>query len=128
MSKHNLFRLTDTIKELYNLCNKTGHDIKESEVLHLIDPFTEELKTNRIIYHSSYLVEMLHNYFTALNNLAFFFNVPTAKISDWKYLERMSSDTFKNLYYWAVQFAAGYNREHYNSLKPETTKYLKKHF
>jgi hypothetical protein len=128
LSKHNLFRLTGLMKELFEICNKTGHDIKESEVLHLLDPLTEELKTNRIIYHSSYLVEMLHNYFTALNNLLILFHTPSPKISDWKYLERMSSGAFKDLFYWSISFATGYNKGHYGSLKPATNRYLKERF
>ena len=62
LSKHNLFRLTGVLDE-HEISKKTGHDIKESEVLNLLDPFAKELKTNRVIYHSSCLIEMLHDYF-----------------------------------------------------------------
>ncbi|MBZ0168381.1 hypothetical protein MELA_01621 [Candidatus Methylomirabilis lanthanidiphila] len=125
LSKHNLFRLTGVLDELHRICNKTGHDIKESEVLPLLEPFREELKTNRVIYHSSYLIEMLHDYFTALNDFAILFYTPSPRISDWKYLENMSSDTFKDLFYRAISFASGYNRNHYDSLRPATTRHLK---
>ncbi len=128
LSKHNIFRLTGLMKELFEICKKSGHDIKESEVLHLLDPFAEELKTNRIIYHSSYLVEMLHDYFTAFNNFIILFHTPSPRISDWKYLERMSSGAFKDLFYWSISFATDYNKSHYNSLKPATNKYLKERF
>jgi hypothetical protein len=125
LSKHNLFRLTRLIKELYELCNKSGSVIKESDVLHLLEPLTEELKTNRLAYHSSYLVEMFHKYFTALNDFVILFHNPSPKISDWNYLERMSSETFRDLFFSAIRFASGYNKSHYASLKPATTKHLK---
>lgn len=128
LSKHNIFRLTGLMKELYEICKKSGHDVKESEVLHLLDPFAEEIKTNRVIYHSSYIVEMLHDYFTAFNNFIILFHTPSPRISDWKYLERMSSGAFKDLFYWSISFATDYNKSHYNSLKPATNKYLKERF
>jgi len=125
LSKHNLFRLTGVLDELFQICNKTGHDIKESEVLHLLEPFREELKTNRIVYHSSYLIEMLHDYFTTLNEFVILFYTPSPKIADWKYLENMSSDRFKDLFYWAINFASAYRRDRYDALRPATTRYLK---
>lgn len=128
LSKHNLFRLTGVLDELLEICNKAGNEIKEHEILHLLDPFTEELKTNRIVYHSTYLVEMLHDYFTALNDFIILFHTPSPRLSDWKYLEYMSSDTFKDLFYWSIGFATGYSRSHYESLRPTTNRHLKGHF
>jgi hypothetical protein len=128
LSKHNLFRLTGVLDELHEICNKAGNEIEEFEVLHLLEPFTEELKSNRVIYHSSYLIEMLHDYFKALNGFIVLFNTSSPRLSDWKYLGNMSSDTFKYLFYSAISFASGYNKSHYNSLRPATTKHLKGHF
>jgi len=128
LSKHNLFRLTGVLDELLEICNKYGNDINDHEILHLLDPFTEELKSNRIIYHSSYVVEMLHDYFTALNDFIILFHTPTSRLSDWKYLEHMSCETFKYLFYQSISFATGYSRSHYNSLRPSTTSHLKGQF
>jgi len=125
LTKHNLFRLTGVLSELLEICNKAGNNIKEEEVLYLLDPFTEELKTNRLIYHSSYLVEMLHDYFASLNDFIVLFNTPSSNLSDWKYLEDMSSDVFKYMFRGAIRFASGYNRSHYDLLKPTTTVHLK---
>jgi hypothetical protein len=128
LSKHNLFRLTGLLDELLDICNRAGNDVKEHEILHVLDPFAEELKTNRIVYHSSYLVEMLHDYFTALNQFIVLFNTPSPNLNDWKYLQYMSSETFKYLFYLSINFASGYNRIHYNSLRPSTTCHLKGQF
>lgn len=130
LSKHNLFRLTGAIQELLEICKKAGCDIKEEDILHLLGPFTEELKSNRLIYHSSYLVEMLHIYFTEFNKVAhqLYLRSPTNRLTEMKYPDGISSDTFRNLYYSAVSFAASYNKAYYDALRPHTTKYLKMHY
>ena len=125
ISKHNLLSVNEVITALYKNCVGSGFSIKESDVLHLLDPFVEELKDNRIIYHSSYLVEMLHDYFTALNELArqLYLRSPTNILNKFLYPKDITSDTFKNLYYSALSFSDGYNKVYYGSLRPSTTSY-----
>lgn len=126
-TKHNLLRIDSIIRELFEICNKAGCAIQELEVLHLLEPFLEELKENRIAYHSSYLIEMLHVYFTELNKVAYqlYIRSPTNRRSEMKYPDGISSDTFKDFYFSAVRFSASYNKAHYESLRPHTTEYLK---
>ena len=127
LTKHNLLRINDIIRELFEICNKAGADIKEAEVLYLLEPFIEELKENRLVYHSSYLLEMLHVYFTELNEVAhqLYMRSPTNRMAEMKYPERISSGAFKNLYLSAVRFSANYNKAYYEALRPHTTEYLK---
>lgn len=130
ISKHNLLSVNEVISALYKKCVEYDIPIKESDVLHLLDPFVEELKDNRIIYHSSYLVEMLHDYFTALNELArqLYLRSPTNILDNFIYPKDITSDTFKNLYYSALSFSNGYNKDYYASLKPSTISGLKKRY
>jgi hypothetical protein len=126
-TKHNLLRLSDAVQLLLKKCNNAGCSLQQEDVLHLLEPFIEELKTNRLIYHSSYLVEMLHIYFTELNNVAYALclHSPTTRMNDMKYPDGLSCDTFKELYFSAVRFAASYNKAAYDALRPHTTEYLK---
>ena len=127
LTKHNLLRVDDIIRQLFKICNKAGNDIAEKEVIYLLEPFIEELKKNRLTYHSSYLLEMLHVYFTEVNNVAYqlYMRSPTNRMTEMKYPNGISSGAFKNLYFSAVRFSASYNKAHYEALKPHTTEYLK---
>ena len=127
LTKHNLLRVDDIIRQLFTICNKAGNDIAEEEVIYLLEPFIEELKDNRVAYHSSYLIEMLYVYFAEVNNVAnqLYMRSPTNRMTEMQYPNGISSGAFKNLYFSAVRFASGYNKGHYESLRPHTTEYLK---
>jgi hypothetical protein len=127
LSKHNLLRLSDAIGKLHDICEKARSRVVQAEVLHILNGFKEELKTNRLLYHSSYLLEMLHIYFTELNKVAYqmYMRSPTNRMAEMKFPDGISSDTFRDLYYSAVSFAASYNKAHYDALRPHTTRYLK---
>ncbi len=126
-SKHNLFNLTRTMSKLESNLKENNSNVEDFNILNLVEPFLGELKENRTIYHASYLIEMLFNYFTELNRLAnhLYMRSPTNRMNDFKYPEGISSSAFKGLYFSALRFANSYNKSHYGSLEPNTTEYLK---
>ncbi len=50
---------------------------------------------------------------------------PTNHMGKMQYPDGISSDVFKGMYFDALSFAASYNKDSYESLRPHTTKYLK---
>lgn len=140
LSKHNLLRLSSVLEKIYDRCkNDAGMvDLKKSDVIHIIDPFLQELQS-RLLYHSTYLVEILFDYFAAINRVVIkrkieYTVVKTEKcklnvgdiitMADLKYPEGLTSWDFEDLYSSTLIFRS-FDEERFRCLRPVTSKSLK---
>ncbi len=69
LCKHNLLRLSRFLQKIERRCKDVGLEIqKRSDIISIVGPFVEELRS-RLLYHASYLIEMLFDYFAAINRI-----------------------------------------------------------
>ena len=68
-------------------------------MLYVLESTIEEV-TNRLIYHSTFIIELLGNLFTSLNRLNINRHAanPTNRIDEMVMPEGVTSDVFRNLY------------------------------
>jgi hypothetical protein len=68
LHKHRLLRLGCIMEDLRGLCARGGLQVRGLDIVAVRDPFIEELES-RLLYLSSWLVEMLGAYFLAINSV-----------------------------------------------------------
>lgn len=125
LSKHNILRLNTLLSKLQRLCEKNGSSVAEQDLVGILEPFVVELKS-RLLYHSSFLVEMLYDYFAAVNRLVVErFNVTkTNDVRKMRHPNGVSSDSYRNLYGSTLVFRR-YDEARFSKFKPTTSEYLK---
>lgn len=113
------------LNKLTRILERNGFSIKEQEVVSVVEPFSAELES-RLIYHSSYLTEMLYDYFMAINTLIITRGdiMNTNHVSKMLHPEGVSSDVYKNMYGSVIVFNR-YDKSLFSQFRPITTKYLK---
>ena len=124
-AKHHLFRLTELLGKLDNLCISAGYNFVEQQYPAILSSMIEEVKS-RLQYHSSYLIELLGQTFLSLNRLivARFDQNPTNRVMDMNIPAGVTSDVFRNLY-GAVMVFKRYDEARILNHTPITTRYLK---
>jgi hypothetical protein len=123
--KHNLLRLSDLIRILQGHCIKGGHNFSPQEVVAALEEFVSEIR-NRLMYHSTYLVEMLGKLFESINNLIVsrYEQNPTNDGRKMIMPSGLTSDFFCNLYGSVLVFH-NYKPERIRLYTPHTGEYLK---
>ncbi len=123
--KHNLLRLSDLIMKLQEHCIKGGHNFSSQEVVATLKEFVSEIR-NRLMYHSTYLVEMLGKLFESVNNLIIvrYKQNPTNDCRKMIMPLGLTSDFFCSLYGSVLVFH-NYKLERIRRYTPHTTEYLK---
>lgn len=125
LSKHNILRLNVLLSKLQRLCERNGFVVGEQDLPGVLEPFVAELKS-RLVYHSSFLIEMLYDYFAAINRMVTNrFNLTgTNDVRKMKHPAGVSSDSYRDLYGDTLVFRR-YDEARFSKFKPTTTKYLK---
>jgi hypothetical protein len=125
LSKHNLLRLNSLLGKLQRLCERNGYTITDQDLVGVLDPFLQELRS-RLIYHATRLAEILICCFAALNELVVkrFEEQNTNDVRRMKHPEGVSSDSFKNLYGSTLVFRR-FARQRFDEVTPVTTEFLK---
>jgi hypothetical protein len=126
LSKHNLLRVNALLTKLQRLCERHGFNVLEQNLISVLEPFSQEIKDNRLQYHSSYLIEMLFNYFAAINRLVIrrCFENNTNDVRQMTFPEGTTNDTYKDLYGSTLVFRR-FEEQRFKQFRPITTKYLK---
>jgi hypothetical protein len=125
LSKHNILRLNILLSRLQRLFERNGSLVEEQDLIGVLEPFVAELKS-RLLYHSSFLVEMLYDYFAAINRFIInrFDIMKTNDVRKMKLPDTVSSDSYRNLYGDTLVFRR-YDEARFSKFKPTTTEYLK---
>jgi hypothetical protein len=126
IKKHNLLRLHAVVEKLQRLCHAAGlSKLSRGETLSIIKPFMAEVDS-RLEYHSSYLVEMLHDYFMAVWRVARkrYRATPTNKTWEMAYPPGLTSEAARDLYFDAVR-QGSWGMERIMARRPSTTEFLK---
>lgn len=124
-AKHNLLRLTVLLGKLESLCTKAGYTFSPQELSGVLKSMTTEVQ-NRLMYHSTYLLELLGTVFFALNTIIRkrFDANPTNIVSEMNHPDGITSDIFRDLYGDVLVFNR-YDEQRIRKYTPVTTKYLK---
>lgn len=124
-AKHNLLRLTDLLGKLETLCAYAGYTFSPQELSAVLTSMIEEVRS-RLLYHSSYLIELLGNVFLALNAIIRdrFAANPTNHVSEMTMPLGTTSDVFRDLYGSVLVFK-NYEDHRIRAYMPITTRYLK---
>lgn len=126
LCKHNLLRLSQILQKIEHHCKNAGIEgLKRIDMIGIVDPFLEELRS-RIAYHASYLIEMLFDYFAAINRIVI------KRKSEWRrnnarvleYPEGLTSWSLKDLYSSTLAFRS-FEENNFRAYRPTTTHYLK---
>jgi len=125
ITKHNILRLNSLLSNLQGLCKRNGFDMSETELLQVFEPFTNEIY-NRLKYHSTYLVEMLYDYFAAMNRLIIrrYEANPTNRVVQMTFPEGITSDAYKDLYGDVLVFLR-FRKDRLKECRPHTAWYHK---
>lgn len=124
-AKHHLLRLADLLGKLEALCKTAGYSFTAQQYPAILASMIEEVRS-RLLYHSSYLIELLGQVFLALNRLIVtrFNKNPTNRVNEMTIPVGVTSDVFKNLYGEVMVFKRFDDRRILNHT-PVTTRYLK---
>jgi hypothetical protein len=68
LRKHKLLRLGRLMRQIRGLCAEGGYTLPNNDVIAVREPFIQELES-RLLYLSSWLVELLGAYFLAVNSV-----------------------------------------------------------
>jgi hypothetical protein len=124
-AKHHLLRLADLLGKLETLCANAGYTFSPQELSAVLASMIEEVRS-RLLYHSSYLLELLGNVFLALNEIVRnrFAANPTNRVSEMTMPPGITSDIFRDLYGSVLVFKR-YEEHRIRAYTPITTRYLK---
>lgn len=124
-AKHHLLRLADLLGKLETLCLNAGYTFSAQELSAVLTSMIEEVRS-RLLYHSSYLLELLGNVFLALNAVIGdrFAANPTNRVSEMTMPPGITSDVFRDLYGSVLVFKH-YEEHRIRAYTPITTRYLK---
>lgn len=126
LCKHNLLRLSWTLQQIKHHCEDAGiKGLKGSDIVGIVKPFLEELRS-RLAYHASYLIEMLFDYFAAINRIVI------KRKREWKtndsrtieYPKGITSWSLEDLYSSTLVFKS-FNESAFKAYRPTTTRWLK---
>ena len=97
--KHHLLRLSGVLGKLARRLEKAGIVVSHQHTVHVLDVTIEEIRS-RLIYHSTFIIELLGDVFISLNRLIAerFASNPTNRVDRMLIPEGVSSDVFRNLY------------------------------
>jgi len=125
LSKHNILRLNVLLNKLQRICERNGFVVEDEDLISVLEPFVAELKS-RLQYHSSYLVEMMYDYFWSINKLVInrFSLMRTNDVSKMKHPDGVTSNAFRNLYGDTLVFRR-YDEERFSKFRPTATSSLK---
>jgi len=126
LKKHNLLRLNRVFNKLKKfLKNSMIEEMPKGDIVGIIGPFVAEIES-RLLYHSSYIVEMLYDYFLGINRVVAKQRNPWGVIDArvLKYPEGVTTIGLKELYSTTLAFRI-FDEDRFNALRPETTRYLK---
>jgi hypothetical protein len=124
-AKHHLLRLAGLLGKLETLCAQAGYNFSSQELYAVLTSMIEEVRS-RLLYHSSYLLELLGNVFLALNAIVKnrFAANPTNRVSEMTMPLGITSDVFRDLFGSVLVFKR-YEEHRIRAYTPITTRYLK---
>ncbi|MFC2041760.1 hypothetical protein ACFLTY_05530 [Chloroflexota bacterium] len=126
LCKHNLLRLSQILRKIEQRCKDIGIlGLKKSDIVGIVKPFLEELRS-RLTYHASYLIEMLFDYFAAINRIVINRRKEwrTNDPRDLKCPEGLTSWSLKDLYSSTLALRS-FEESKFHAYRPTTTRYLK---
>ena len=124
-AKHPLVRLSTLLGKLEALCKNAGYKFAPPQLIAVLNSMTDEVQ-NRLMYHSTYILELLGTVFLALNAIIRnrFDANPTNRTSEMHFPEGITSDVFRDIYGNVLVFKR-YEEERIRAYTPITTIYLK---
>lgn len=124
-TKHSLVRLNLLFGRLQRHLVAAGYIVTAQELVPVLDAFLEEAK-DRMYYHATYIIELLGNYFLAINEIIWmrWQENPTNRVRDMDVPTGYTSDVFANLYGDVLVFKR-YDAERITGHTPVTSKYFK---
>ena len=124
-AKHHLLRLANLLGRLERLCVKAGYSFSPQELYPVLANMITEANS-RLLYHSTWILELLGNLFLTLNAVIIRrFNAnPTNRVKEMTFPEGVTSDVFQDLYGDVLIFKR-YTDERIRKHTPVTTRYLK---
>ena len=126
LCKHNLLRLSKVLQKIEQRCKDAGvGGLKRGDIVGIVEPFLEELRS-RLIYHASYLIEMLFDYFAAVNQIVI------KRKREWgtndpknlEYPEGLTSWSLKDLYSSTLALRS-FEEDKFRAYRPTTNPSLK---
>lgn len=125
-AKHSLLRLSAVLGKLDRKLEGTGIPVTPENTIAVLDAANEEARS-RLIYHSSYMVELFGNVFVGLNRVISGRLGPNRTVAarDIAMPEGVTSDIFKNLYSRVLSFKRYDEGKRIRPFVPVTSPYLK---
>ncbi|MHB9134773.1 MAG: hypothetical protein ACYDBB_27200 [Armatimonadota bacterium] len=124
-AKHHLLRLSALVGKLEASCEKAGYNFPPQDYFAVLTAMIEEVR-NRLLYHSSHIVELLGQVFYSLNGVirARYGANPTNDVRNMTMPPGISSDVFKNMYGSVLVFLQ-YDDSRIRDHTPVTSQYFK---
>jgi len=125
LTKHNMLRINKLLGTLKKHLQRNGYELEGNDILSILEPFELEYRS-RLLYHSSFLAEMLYDYFWAFNTIVwgrYWVNGSTNDHSKMMFPAN-TSDPYKDMYGSTLVFRR-YTHDIFGDRRPVTTRYLK---
>lgn len=124
-TKHHLLRITELIAKLDSLCVRAGYSFTSQQLIAVLHSMVEEVRS-RLMYHSTYILELFGDLFLSLNRLIWArFNLnPTNRVMEMDFPNGITSDIFRDLYGSVLVFKR-YDDARITSYTPTTTQWLR---
>jgi len=124
-AKHHLLRISELIAKLNTLCVNAGYNFTPQQLVAVLDCMMEEVRS-RLMYHSTYILELLGQLFFSLNRIVWarYNKKPTNRVMDMDFPSEITSDVFRNLYGSVLVFKR-YDDARITSNTPSTTHLLR---
>ncbi|MXY40091.1 MAG: hypothetical protein F4Y62_09850 [Rhodospirillaceae bacterium] len=124
--KHSLLRLSGVLSKLARKLEVAGIVVPHQHTVHVLNTAIEEIR-NRLLYHSTYIIEMLGALFISINRIMLerFAANPTNRVDDMVMPEGVTSDVFRNLYGEALVFKRYDEQDRIRALVPVTNPVFK---
>ena len=124
--KHSLLRLSGVLSKLSQKLETADIEVPRQHTVHVLDATIEEIRS-RLIYHSTFIIELLGKLFISINRLIlgrFAFN-PTNRTDDMVMPEGVTSDVFRNLYADVLVFKCYDEQDRIRAFVPVTNPVMK---
>lgn len=125
-AKHNILRLSAVLERLDRRLKRADIEITADNTIAVLDALNDEVRA-RLLYHATYLIELLGNMFVGLNRLVWarYSANPTNRVLEMTMPPGVTSDVFRNLYSNVLVFKRYDESARISPLVPTTWRFLK---
>ena len=124
--KHSLPRLSGVLSKLARKLEAADIEVPRQNTVHVLNVTIEQIR-GQLIYHSTFIVELLGKLFISINRLILgrFAANPTNRVEDMAMPEGVTSDVFRNLYGEVLVFKRYDEQDRIRAFVPVTNPLLK---